>query len=249
MRFQILTIYKDSYLALVILLFSPWPLISQPQFEGIIRYEISNSNEIDANLPHISDYYLKDNKLMVRVFMDSGNEMARILLDGDERIIFMIDDIQKSAIKLPVQVEKENQPGNIPDQYRDAYEKALDQQNHEAQQMKGQLKNTGELEIIAGYECIKYRLESTEPKDPSTSYIWLTEDIHFAFPDFLITGENPLFQFLGTTGFPLKLIISSNGRSTEIVAIRIENKKLKDELFFIPEDYTISDLSSLMKNR
>jgi hypothetical protein len=244
-----LSFYRISCMIYIILIITSFPVIGQPQFEGVIRYEILNSGEKNVNVPRKSEYYLKGHNLMVRIFMETGDEMARILLVGDERTIFMIDDVQKSAIKIHFQDGKSTRPGNIPDQYKEAYEKAIEQQNDKIQQMKPVMKATGESEFIAGYVCIKYRLENSAKQEQSASFIWLTKDIQFELPDSLTGGENPLFQFLGSSGFPLRLIMYANGKSFEMIAIRVEPKKLKDELFIVPDDYTISDMTSFIGNR
>ena len=240
---------RISYLIFIVLIITSFPVKSQPQFEGVIRYEILNSGEKNVNVPRESAYYLKGHNLMVRIFMETGEEMARILLVGDERTIFMIDDVQKSAVKLQLQQEITTRPGNIPDQYKEAYEQAIEQQNDRVEQMKPAMKVTGDSAIIAGYECIKYQLEYSARQQQSSSFVWLTRDIQFAFPDSLMAGENPLFQFLGSSGFPLRLIMSNNGKSFEMIASRVEPEKLKDELFTIPDDYTISDMTSFIRNR
>ena len=249
MRFRMLSSSRISYLIFIILIITSFPVKSQPQFEGVIRYEILNSGEKNVNVPRESAYYLKGHNLMVRIFMETGEEMARILLVGDERTIFMIDDVQKSAVKLQLQQEITTRPGNIPDQYKEAYEQAIEQQNDRVEQMKPAMKVTGDSAIIAGYECIKYQLEYSARQQQSSSFVWLTRDIQFAFPDSLMAGENPLFQFLGSSGFPLRLIMSNNGKSFEMIASRVEPEKLKDELFTIPDDYTISDMTSFIRNR
>ena len=249
MRFRMLSSSRISYLIFIVLIITSFPVKSQPQFEGVIRYEILNSGEKNVNVPRESAYYLKGHNLMVRIFMETGEEMARILLVGDERTIFMIDDVQKSAVKLQLQQEITTRPGNIPDQYKEAYEQAIEQQNDRVEQMKPAMKVTGDSAIIAGYECIKYQLEYSARQQQSSSFVWLTRDIQFAFPDSLMAGENPLFQFLGSSGFPLRLIMSNNGKSFEMIASRVEPEKLKDELFTIPDDYTISDMTSFIRNR
>jgi hypothetical protein len=238
MRFFILALLSFSFPSL--------PLMSQSRFEGIIQYQISNTDNNKENVPRRSVYYLKDNNLMLRVFTETGDELARILLIGNERSLFMIDDVQKSAMKLKFQNESEGQPGVIPEQYKEAYEKAIKDQDDKKQFLQPKMEDTGESEMIAGYSCIKYRLVYEEPQKQSNMFIWMTEGIHFDLPETWLPGENPLFQFLGVSGFPLKLRISSVEGLMEMVATKVERKRLKDELFTIPYDYTISDLSSFI---
>jgi hypothetical protein len=249
MRFPVQIIYQFSIMILVLLIFLTGQANGQSQFEGKISYEISNSGDKNVNIPTEYEYYLKDHQIMMRAYLKTGEEMARILLDGNEKTMFMIDDVQKTAVKIHFQEDVENPPGGIPDEYKDTYEKALEQQNSRSKQLQPALTATGKSNVIAGYKCREYQITHPAEQNQPVSHIWLTADIHYTLPDWMKTGENPLFQFLSASGFPLKLIIPSNGDTMEMIAKKVEPKKLKDDLFLVPEGYTISDMSSLLFNR
>jgi len=108
---------------------------------------------------------------------------------------------------------------------------------------------TDVTEIISGYLYTKYKIVNKIQQDRETTFVWLTEDIHFSLPDEMIENNITLIQFIGKSGFPLKLNVSSRRESMEIIAIQIYQKKLKDELFTVPVDYDVSDISSIMMNR
>lgn len=249
MKYLIVIFLRFFCSLIIFLIFNSLPVISQNRFEGIIQYQISNSGKKQVNIPRETTYYLKDQNLMLRVFTETGDELVRILLIGDNRMMYMIDDIQKSAVKLQFMDENENEPGVIPEQYKEAYQEAMNNQKNKKQQLQPTMEVTGASENIAGYRCKKYRIAYKDWQQNSETFIWLSEDIHFDLPDNLMTGNNPIFQFLGTAGFPLKLTMTSGNELMEMVATKVERKRLNNELFTIPSDYTISDMTSFINGR
>jgi len=59
---------KFSVLVLVFMPLYALIVAGQDQFERVISYGISNSRENGINVPHKSEYYLKNHNLMVRVY-------------------------------------------------------------------------------------------------------------------------------------------------------------------------------------
>jgi hypothetical protein len=240
---------KFSVLGVVFLALNAIKVAGQDQFEGVISYAILNSRENGVNVPYKSEYYLKNFNLMVRVYTEDGGEMARILLNSEANTLFMIDDAQKTALKIHLMDEPGNFTENIPEKYKHAYKQAVEKQEKKSLQNKPVLVSTNVTEIISGYQCVKYKIVNNIQQDQETTFVWLTEEIHFSLPDEMIKDNNPLFQFIGKSGFPLKLYVSSKGESMEIIAIQVNQEKLKDELFVVPADYNVSDISSMMMNR
>jgi hypothetical protein len=220
----------------------------QTRFEGIIRYQLFSSNNPQENMPQKIEYFLKDDNLMFRVFTTENNELARILFNGDEQAIFMIDDIQKTAIKWRIDEKTDEQPGVVPDQYKETYSKAIEEQAKKNQIQQQNIEDTGETENIAGYDCTKYKVNHTDHKKQSTGFAWLAEEIYFDLPGNINVGENPLFQFIGYSGFPLKFEMYEEGQVImQLKATEVIRKKLHEELFTLPPGYKISEMSSLMK--
>ena len=184
---------------------------------------------------------------MFRVYTYSGNELARILLKGDEKVFFMIDDEQKTAMKLKLEQEAQEQPGIIPEQYEEAYRKAIEEEKIKNKRNQQDIKYTGETDMIAGYVCKKYEVSFVDLEKRSDAFVWLTDEINFSLPESMISDGNPLFQFLGSSGFPLKLKIAEGEVFMDMEATEVVKKKLRDVTFIIPPDYQISDLSSLMQ--
>lgn len=240
-RFPLLVFF---YLVIYVL-----KVAGQDQFEGVISYLISNSRENGTEVPYKSEYYLQNHNLMVRVYTQDGDELARILVNGATNTLYMIDDAQKTALKTHFKDDSGKFKGNIPEQYRPAYEQAIEEQEKKSLQNRPALVSTEVTEIIAGYQCVKYKIVNDIQQNQQTSFIWLTKDIHFSFPDKMITNDNPLFQYIGKSGFPLKLKVTSGEESVEIIAIQVDRKELKYDLFEVPADYSISDISSFMMNR
>jgi hypothetical protein len=219
----------------------------QNRFEGIIRYRISHPGNVAEDAPGEVVYYLKRNNLMFRVYTKEGNELARILIKTDNQTFYMIDDTEKSAMKMNFSGEEQQQPGVIPDQYRETYEKAIEEEKKKSQLEQPELEYTGNTERIAGYECRIFMIRNEAGNNRDEAFLWMTDKISFQFPGNIMREENPLLQFLGSSGFPLKFKINEGEGFMEMVATEVVREKLEEDVFGIPSDYQISDLSDLMK--
>ncbi len=236
---------KLSFLSLLFLFTVLFPAFSQNIFEGFIRYKIFLVDSA-MNAPEFMEYYLKENNLMVRIFLKNEDELARILFLGKENTLYMIDDVQKTAMKIRVTNDEQPNPGSVPDEYREAYDKAVEKERMKNISDRFRIIETGIIENIAGYPCNKYNVIDTQ--NQGDSFVWLTEKISFDMPKTIVGEDNPLFRFIGDAGFPLRFTTTDkNERVILMEAIRIEEKKLTREIFLIPSDYQISDISSFLK--
>jgi len=222
------------------------PAMGQHTFEGIIRYKISIPADSVSKAPEGMEYYLKENNLMLRIFLKNEDELARILFLGDEKTLFMIDDIQKTAMKIRMINEDQSNPGSVPDEYKEAYEKAIESEQLDEMSERYSVVETDIIENIAGYPCKKYQVNNAN--NQGDTFVWITEEIAFDMPKTLVGEDNPLFRFIGKSGFPLKLkMFGKDNGVIEMQATRIESIMLKSELFIIPSDYLISDISSFIQ--
>ncbi len=96
-----------------------------------------------------------------------------------------------------------------------------------------------EIKIIAGYKCKKNILTDTA----NNSYVlWIT--------DKLPTYKNQNLPNIDLGGFPMEYSIENNGMSIRMTASKVEEKKIPDSEFTIPEGYekkTAEEVGELMK--
>ena len=85
---------------------------------------------------------------------------------------------------------------------------------------------------LAEYKCRKALI--TQP-DGSTVEIYYTKDL----------GKIRHKEYQKLDGFPLQYTSTANGMSTRITATSVEDEKLDDSLFTVPEGYTEMTLEEL----
>ena len=228
----------------------------QEEFEGIIRYQIINSmgNMDSGMMPAFTEYHIRGKDISIQMIGADDTKMARILLDGDHSIFYMIDDEAKTAMKVMVSDDTgEKRIGNVPEEFKEAYEKALKEEDDVLDSEQIDLSETGESMTIAGYECEKYIVTAEKGEAFFESEVWLTEKIQVQVPDILKDKNNPLLLFMNEKGFPLRFTgkTNSNGQSHdfEMVAIKVTTGSLNPDNFEIPADYHVSDMTSFLERK
>ena len=228
----------------------------QEGFEGIIRYQIKNSmGNMDSGLmPAFTEYHIKGKDISIQMIDADGAKMARILLNGDQSTFYMIDDEARTAMKVMVSDDAdEKRIGNVPEEFKEEYEKALKEADNALESDQVDLKETGESMTIAGYECEKYIVTAETGEAFFESEVWLTEKIQVQVPDVLKDKNNPLLLFMNEKGFPLRFTgkSNSNGQSYnfEMVAVKVTPGSLNSDNFEIPADYHVSDMTSFLERK
>jgi len=228
-------------------------LAAQVGFEGIIRYQINNAqNTEQANmLPEYTEYHIKGNNLVIQMIGHDNRMMARILIQGDSGAFYMIDDTEKTAMKVVVKGKELEGIGNVPEEFREEYEEALEKAEQESEFEQFDLVGTGEKGSIAGYVCEKYVVKVKNENSFIESEVWLTEKIIVEIPDALKDNNNPLLIFMNEKGFPLKFSGKSQSKGEvqtfEMTAVKVIKNALKPSEFTIPEDYHISDMTGFLE--
>ena len=227
---------------------------TQEGFEGVIRYQIKNSmgNMNPGMMPAFTEYRIKGNDIIIQMISDDGVNMARILIDGDQSTFYMIDDEAKTAMKVTVSDEAEEERiGNVPEEFKEEYEKALKEAESALESEQIGLKETGESMNIAGYQCEKFIVTAETGEAFIESEVWLTDRIEVNVPDVLKDKNNPLLLFMNKKGFPLRFTgkSSSNGASYnfEMVAVKVTPGILDPGDFEIPAGYHVSDMTGFME--
>ncbi len=223
-------------------------------FEGIIKFQLKSSME-DINtamMPTFTEYHIKGNDIIIQMSGADNVKLARILIKGDHNSFYLIDDEARTAMKVRVSnAEEENRIGNVPDEFREEYEKALKEKKSDLDSEKINLIETNENLDIQGYNCTKYVVTAEAGEAFVESEVWLTNKIYVEVPEVLKDKNNPLLLFMNEKGFPLRFIGKSNtnGQSYhfEMVAVKVTPGNLDPGDFEIPEDYHISDMTSFLE--
>jgi len=230
--------------------------MGQDRFEGIIRYQIKSSmgNMESGMAPAFTEYHIKGNDINIQMIGADGIKMARILVDGDQSIFYMIDDEARTAMKVMVRDEAgENRIGNVPEEFKEEYEKAIKEADSALESEQIDLRETGESMTIAGYECEKFIVTAETGEAFFESEVWLTEKILVQVPDVLKDKNNPLLVFMNEKGFPLRFAGKSNSNGKfydfEMIAVKITPRSLDPGDFEIPADYHVSDMTNFLERK
>ena len=223
-------------------------------FEGIIRFQIKSSlaNMNTGMMPAFMEYHIKGHDIIIQMIGADNVKMARILVHGDEGAFYMIDDEARTAMKVKVSnSDEEGQIGNVPEEYREEYEKALKEADDNLDSEKIDLRETEETLDIQGYKCTKYIVTAETGEAFVESEVWLTDKILVNMPEVLKDKNNPLLMFMNEKGFPLRFAGKSNadGQSYdfEIIAVKVSPGTLDPRDFEIPADYHISDMTGFLE--
>jgi hypothetical protein len=203
-------------------------------------------------MPVFTEYQIRGDDIIIQMIGADNEKMARILIKGDESTFYMIDNEARTAMKVRVNYdEEEDRIGNVPEEYREEYEKALKEADNNLDSEKIDLKETNETLDIQGYKCTKYIVTAEAGEAFVESEVWLTDKIQVDIPEVLKDMNNPLLLFMNQKGFPLRFTgnSNSNGQSYdfEMIAVKVTPVQLDPGDFEIPADYHISDMSSFLE--
>lgn len=184
-------------------------------FEGVIKYTIDYEGDIDeetlAQAPTGVTEYYKGTK--VRKDQESMMYTVGVISDNstEENIVLM--DIPMMGEKI-------------------AYKQsAEDKEEAEAmmEENKPEYNETGETKEILGYTCKKVDVTMGEDIYP----IYYTTEIN-------VEGNpNESGQFPEIEGVILEYTVAQQGMVMKFTATEVEKQKLNDDMFGIPEDYTL----------
>ena len=223
-------------------------------FEGIIKFQIKSSmDEINKGMmPAFTEYHIKGDDIIIQMSGADNVKLARLLIKGDQNSFYLIDDEARTAMKVRVNnTEEGDRIGNVPDEFREEYEKALKETGSDPDPEKIDLIETNETLDIQGYNCTKYLFTAEAEEAIVESEVWLTNKIYVEVPEVLKDRNNPLLLFMNEKGFPLRFIGKSNTKGQsydfEMVAVKVTPGNLDPGDFEIPEDYHISDMTGLLE--
>ncbi len=182
-------------------------------FEGIVEYKMSEQGGAMSKM----QYLVMGDR--IRIFTETaGKESGSVLIDSEERVMWIFNADQKTALKKP-----------LPDP-RAAEPKRKIQKHPE-------FVLTGRRDVVAGRECDIYTFSDAS----SEGQVCYIEGIG----SFILPGSRAASlwekEAMEKRYFPLKVTSKNinSGKTTMIEATRVEKRSLDPANFSIPEDYKI----------
>lgn len=203
-------------------------------FEGSISYELTYMGEMADQLAGM----LPNKKIVKFLGTDMltrqegglmGSMMGEILVKGNEKTAYMVKASEQTAYKMGSQDETTTEE-------------------------KPDMKVTKEDEVIKilGYDCQKYKIETTTEGGTIVMYQWVTPSIKPSVPKDAANGGSNMIVSDQIDGFPLKTMtsIDMGGMKMNVieVATEVKKEKLDASMFSIPSNYTIKDFDPNMFN-
>ncbi|MEO9531394.1 MAG: DUF4412 domain-containing protein [Crocinitomicaceae bacterium] len=195
-------------------------------FEGKVTFDFSyegaDVSAYDFYLQKQSVYYFKDKDVRFEMIGGMASLMGSVLMDGDERIAYTINDLQKTAY-------------------------IMDRDTSDNQTLEKDpnitITDTGIIEEIYGYKCKKYKVVDAE--EGTVLYIWLTTELSFTNPEEYGGAAAGLF-FPDTEGVMLKMESSMDMGDGTMLTVTQEVSSIDETtqdatLFRIPADYEIKE--------
>ena len=197
-------------------------LHSQPKvFEGYVEFKSEFIGEgEDERINMDMKYFIKGNRFRAELPSQEGTSI--LLSDGDKSYMLLPD--LKKYLDLSGFESAPNEEDNTVEDITKA--------------------KTGEVKEILGYKCEKYIFKESD----NISEIWITNELgtfmFAATPMEKSIVNNNIFK---DGFFPLEIIIKEiNGRETgKVYATKIEKRKVDDNMFNIPSDYTKMDMPNM----
>ncbi|HQW00167.1 MAG TPA: DUF4412 domain-containing protein [Bacteroidia bacterium] len=163
------------------------------------------------------EYTLFIKKDMSRVEMESEKGKMTMISDNLARTAYMLMDNSGSKIAMKMNLEAEMQ------------KKGIDKDP--------EVEITRESKVIAGYTCYKAIIKSTTKGDKETYDVWFTSDIKGNY-----SYET---NIKGVNGLMMEFETSREGKTYKMTALSVEPMdNLSDDLFKVPSDYQIMDMSN-----
>jgi len=226
---------KRLITVLAVLTISSWSSL-HAQFEGQIDMKMT-TNEEGKSRETNTTLLFKNDLLSVESKGSESGMRGRIVVRGDKKVLWIINDERKTVLERPLQ----------------DHEKP-DSTAQNAEKPKANLERTGKTESILGYSCDEWLDVSTH----DTMYLWCTSQLGNVYQDFSrsfgeagggrmrMRGEMPAWQkeFAKKNLFPLKVVSMMDGvvRMTQEVTA-ITKKTIDPTVFEIPEDYSKREMN------
>ena len=209
---------KITLLLLTILMVATSTVFAQKQTGYAITFKITVSGTDDPNIlnnvPESKTEYLFGN--YAKTVVDAEGYSISSITNGDKKVMDVIFDITGLG-KYVVETTEE-------------------EMLKERENIKTDVKYSGEHKTIAGYDCEKVVVTTTdnETDEESTTIVYVSKDLNSC------AGLN-FAAYPGLVGYPLYMEIKQDVQGTEITQVMeatsvVVNKKIKITDFLLPSD-------------
>lgn len=205
-------------------------LFAQKGFEGTIEYKWTLSGEnaemAQAFMPESMKIYMKDDNVRTELKGGMAAMFGNIIYNGSTDKSYMLVNNGKEKVAY----EMDNSDTSA------------------AMNEKPKVEDMNQTEVIFGYTCKKYRVDTGSGIAiySVTDEITVNQDYVNAKKKSQQQGAMKMY-IEGVKGFPLKITMSQNqgGMSItmEMTAVNIDKSSPASDLFEIPKDYTIKKFS------
>lgn len=200
--------------------------IAQKSFEGHINFGITldggMADQMAGMMPTAYNYTIKGKNILMKMEGGMASMMGDILINGEKSESYMVNHMQKTAFRMP--------------------------EAEEAQAVaKPKIEKLGDEITIAGYKCVKYKMETETPTPQGNmnmvQYMWVTDALNIERPAKAIGNTSQMF-IEGVDGFPLKMemeIPMTGGTMMVFEATEVKKEKISDDEFTFSSDYKVKD--------
>jgi GLPGLI family protein len=191
--------------------------------EGKITFEITINNAEEMNdqmlamMPKEMIMYFKGEKSRGELEMMGGKVIT--LTDGKsgESTTFMDLMGKKQAIKTSKE-ESEKEKAGMGD-----YE----------------VKHSDETKEIAGYKCKKATVVYKDSEKSAPIEVWYTTELE--------ASNSAKYAWKGIDGFMMEFLVDQKGMSMKFTCTEVKKQEVKDDMFDVPEGYTVITQEEMMK--
>lgn len=219
--------YKQVLLPLLAVLFTASSLFAQDNFEGKVTYDIEYSGEQAEQMRSMMNqmtFIFGDERLRIKMAGGMAAMMGDVLILGKENATYMLQPSTKTAMKIVMDESQQEEPA------------------------KPTVTKLDETEEILGYDTRKYKVVQETSSGKLVQYMWITDELKVNPPK--NTNGTPgsvNMAVEGIDGFPLKIVtdVNSGGMNvqTTFLASDLSEEDLSDDLFTVPDDYTVKEIN------
>lgn len=189
-------------------------LSAQAPFEGAVTIRITAASPNGGAQPQQMEYLVRNGK--IRVNMSGAGAGMSVLTSPQEQKLFVLIPMQNAYIEMPM-AEVTTRASGVPSDVK--------------------ITRTGTMETVAGYACEHVTMVSAG--SPAVDVCLASGMGNFINPlTAMQRGVVPAWQRSLTAdgGFPLKITMADGSVPVEV--LKIEKKRLANDLFAVPLTYT-----------
>ena len=216
--------FLNTLAALALLLNAQHSIAQEKLKEGKITFEITINNAEEMNdqmlamMPKEMTVYFKDGKSRGEMDMMGGKVVSITDSKAGETISCMDIMGKKQAIKTT----------------------KADAEKEKAKMGDYDVKITDETKDIAGYKCKKAVITYKDKKDASGSMdVWFTNELE--------ASNSEKYSWKGIDGYMMEFAVDQRGMSMKFSCTEVKKESVSDDMFKIPEGYTVMTQDEMMK--